>query len=203
MINVIFVIKDKVSKFFTLFPYIIVLFLKSICNLFLIKHQEPPKIPTFVNRFEKSLRTLSNLYYGEFVYVLTDIVDSTYLWNNYTMMMREIIRIHHTIGTRLIYENNGYEVKKEGDSYFAVFEDIQAARNFAIIFMNEIDHRCNQFGPSVKLRIGIEKGFCFVIKDGKELRFYGDGPNRANKLCIGCNPGEISISGNKILKFAN
>lgn len=201
MLPSIILLKEKLMRIVMAISDLLDILHTSLARVFLPKQDDPVEFETYTNRFETTLRTLSDFYRGEFVFVLTDIADSTYLWNNYTAFMSDIIKIHHRIGTILIYENNGYEIKKEGDSYFAVFENLESARNFAIFFMNEIDRRCNKFGPSVKVRIGIDKGECFVVRDGESLRFYGDGPNGANRLCSSCEPGEISIYGERILKF--
>eukprot|EP00755_Sulcionema_specki_P001207 Sspe_Gene.116522::Locus_105821_Transcript_1_1_Confidence_1.000_Length_1165::g.116522::m.116522 len=49
--------------------------------------------------------------------VSTDIQDSTAIWESTPGVMKEALQVHDAVVRALIIQNNGYEVKTEGDSF--------------------------------------------------------------------------------------
>lgn len=140
------------------------------------------------NKFEKKLFKYQNYSRKHFYYVSTDIVDSTRLWNIDPGTMSKNIEFHHRIGSMLIHSCEGYESKKEGDAYFAVFENGQDAIEFANEFQNALKGR-------LILRIGICEGEALIVNVDEKYVFIGEASNKANFICNAGDPFEVLISG--------
>ena len=69
---------------------------------------------------------------GDVTMVFTDVEGSTSLWEADSVAMHDALRIHDQIIRRSIAEHNGYEVKTEGDAFYAVFHDPIDAMSFAL-----------------------------------------------------------------------
>jgi len=64
--------------------------------------------------------------------VLTDIEDSTALWEANPQAMRKALALHDQTMRRLMAENYGYEVTTEGDAFVICFHEAADALNFTL-----------------------------------------------------------------------
>ncbi|KAM0685705.1 hypothetical protein COBT_003082 [Conglomerata obtusa] len=140
------------------------------------------------NRFEKKLFQMKEYTRANFYFVSTDIVDSTRLWNVDPKTMSKHIEFHHRIGSILIHNCEGYESKKEGDAYFAVFENGLDAFRFANEFQNALKGR-------LMIRIGICEGEALIVKVDEKYIFIGEACNKANFICNAGDRFDFLISG--------
>lgn len=88
------------------------------------------------------------------ILVITDIINSTSLYNESPLPMRQSLDIHRNIIKSLKVKYNGHIVADEGDSYYLVFETARNAINFCIEFVKTHNENIKLF----KVRIGINKG---------------------------------------------
>lgn len=140
------------------------------------------------NKLEREICQLPNYSKSNFYFVSTDIVDSTMLWNRSPEFMRREIAHHHRVGSMLIHEFDGYESKKEGDAYFAVFKNLRNAIKFAIEFKKSM-------AGHLSLRIGISKGEAVIVFVDERYLFMGNASYHANFVCDAGDTDEILIDG--------
>ncbi|KAM0676927.1 hypothetical protein BDAP_002520 [Binucleata daphniae] len=149
-----------------------------------------------INKLEKKISSLPNFSKDHFYFVSTDIVDSTRLWNTKPNYMRREIAYHHRVGSILIYQLDGYESKKEGDAYFAVFDNLINAVKFATEFQKLMMGR-------LSLRIGISKGEAIVVHVDERYLFLGNAATHANSVCDAGDADEILIDGYNYFSMNN
>ncbi|ADM11696.1 class 3 adenyl cyclase-like protein [Encephalitozoon intestinalis ATCC 50506] len=124
---------------------------------------------------------------GNLILVITDIVDSSNLWNCFPDAMNRTIVFHDEIARRLCKEHGGLEVRNEGDSFLFVFTDIPNALDFSIEFYREIKcissnlknlyyeesgDRKTDLLP-IGIRIAVSKGH-IMVRHNEFLEIYGD-----------------------------
>eukprot|EP00917_Polyrhabdina_sp_WS-2016_P024664 GHVP01053257.1.p1 GENE.GHVP01053257.1~~GHVP01053257.1.p1 ORF type:complete len:1356 (+),score=248.01 GHVP01053257.1:31-4098(+) len=64
---------------------------------------------------------------GNVAFAFTDIKNSSENWTEYPLIMHAAIQLHSDLMRRLLRRLGGYEVKKEGDSFFAAFPNPELA----------------------------------------------------------------------------
>ncbi|KAM0674073.1 hypothetical protein GVAV_002593 [Gurleya vavrai] len=102
--------------------------------------------------------------------------------------MYKYVGRHHRVGSVLIHDLNGYESKKEGDAYFAVFEDAESACEFAKNFMRDLKKR-------LWIRIGICEGEAMIFRVDNKITFLGDVCTMVDNVCNAADPHEILVCG--------
>ncbi|AFN83183.1 class 3 adenyl cyclase-like protein [Encephalitozoon romaleae SJ-2008] len=122
---------------------------------------------------------------GDLVLVITDIVDSTSLWNCFPDAMHRTIEVHDEVARGLCKAYGGLEVRNEGDSFFLVFTDIRNALDFSIRFYREIE--CISFN--------FRHAFTKRVREGKETEFL------PLKIRMAMNKGPIMLCHNKFLEI--
>lgn len=144
---------------------------------------------------------------GDLVLVITDIVDSTSLWNCFPDAMHRTIEIHDEVARGLCKASGGLEVRNEGDSFFLVFVDIRNALDFSIGFYREIERISFSFRHTfasrtmkngetgflpLKIRMAINKG-PIMLRHNEFLE--GDAVAKTFGM-LGHSNGKICISQN-------
>lgn len=89
-------------------------------------------------RSERSDSSLG-LPYGRAAICLTDIENSTSLWEANPKLMRKSLVLHDRIIRTLIAENFGYEIDTEGDAFFLAFHEASDALNFAVRLQEDLN----------------------------------------------------------------
>lgn len=106
---------------------------------------------------------------SQFCYiVLTDIVQSTCLWNKNRFKMAKCIVEHDRIAHNLIKNHNGIELRNEGDSFLILFYNQKEALNFAIEFYYQIRKINYDNEHNIGIKIAINYGKINALKKSKE-----------------------------------
>lgn len=103
--------------------------------------------------------------------VLTDIVQSTCLWNTNRFKMAKCIIEHDLIAQKLIKNNNGVELRNEGDSFLILFYNQTEAMNFAIEFYYQIRKIDYDNDNKIGIKIAINYGEINTLNRSKEKVF--------------------------------
>ena len=69
---------------------------------------------------------------GTVTIVFTDIQNSTELWEKFGDRFKPVLEAHNNILRNACKENNGIEVRFEGDSYILAFQNPADAVEFAV-----------------------------------------------------------------------
>lgn len=91
---------------------------------------------------------------GKAALVITDIVNSTRLYNENPLRMRHFLDIHMKMVRSLLKKYSGHVVANEGDSFHLVFQYIENGIRFA----QELARQHREFIPYFAVRIGVNKG---------------------------------------------
>lgn len=116
------------------------------------------KLTSFTNE-EKSLKTTNNVFEeiseersivslkkecsaptGNVSMVMTDIKGSSELWSTFPQIMHSVIALHNDLLRGLLRHVGGYEVKKEGDSFFATFQTTEMAIKWCLMAQTHLLH---------------------------------------------------------------
>ncbi|KAG5860089.1 hypothetical protein KMI_03g05400 [Encephalitozoon hellem] len=139
--------------------------------------------------------------------VITDIVDSTSLWNCSPDAMHRTIEVHDEVARGLCNAFGGLEVMNEGDSFFLIFTDIRNALDFSIGFYREIErisfkfkHTCPKKTGKDKevgllplnIRMAVNKG-PIMLHCNEFLEIYGDAVTKTLEM-LNHSSGKICIS---------
>lgn len=68
---------------------------------------------------------------GDVTLLFSDVENSTVLWDEVPLLMRDALAVHNRIIRSLMQKHSGYEVKTEGDSFMIAFATVRAAVTFA------------------------------------------------------------------------
>lgn len=94
------------------------------------------------------------------VVVLTDIIDSTRLYEEDPLNMKNCMILHYKIVYSLLKNYKGHIVSNEGDSFHLAFQHFDTAVRFCEAFLKK--HSCEI--SLFKVRLGISKGNLCVRK---------------------------------------
>lgn len=120
--------------------------------------------------------------------VVTDIINSTRLYNENPIYMKQMVDAHDILAKVFVRRFNGHIVANEGDSFNVVFQHANEAINFCKEFRNSLASN----GINLRVRVGINKGNMFVRKCcgykcfGKPVDDVIDfiKHNKGNEICI-------------------
>ncbi|MET0459491.1 MAG: adenylate/guanylate cyclase domain-containing protein [Ilumatobacteraceae bacterium] len=123
--------------------------------------------------------------------MLTDIEDSTRLWEHHATAMEHVVPGNHELTSEIVARHGGRVLKSTGDGALALFaEAIDAVDAAADVQRTLATHRWPEIGE-LRLRIGLNTGICKVF-DGDVL---GRPPNLASRLQAAGHGGQILLSG--------
>jgi predicted ATPase/class 3 adenylate cyclase len=123
--------------------------------------------------------------------LLTDIQDSTWLWEHYPDDMEHVVPDHHQLAGASVGGHGGQVIKSTGDGILAVFTDAANAVAAAIDIERRVTSRTWPGIRDLQLRIGLDSGACKLI-DGDVM---GRSPNLAARLQSAGHGGQILLSG--------
>lgn len=92
--------------------------------------------------------------------VVTDIINSTRLYNENPLYMKQMVDAHDILAKVYVRRFNGHIVANEGDSFNIVFQHADEAINFCKEFRTALVSN----GINLRVRTGINKGHMFVRK---------------------------------------
>ncbi|KAM0671596.1 hypothetical protein CWI42_060940 [Ordospora colligata] len=136
--------------------------------------------------------------------VVTDIADSTDMWNRQPDAMYRTIELHDEMARKLCIEHGGCEIRNEGDSFLLAFTDINDALKFCKEFHRNVLAAFRSWMPfisimrrkvlPIKVRIAVCQGPVVLSRDSV-LNVHGETVSKIysmkahpDKICIhnGC-----------------
>ncbi len=123
--------------------------------------------------------------------LLTDIQDSTWLWEHHPEEMEVVVPDHHRLVGEVVLRLRGWVIKSTGDGIMALFRDAADAVDAAVEIQQEVRARRWPGIGELRVRIGLNSGRCKVT-DGDVL---GRLPNLAARLQAAGHGGQILLSG--------
>jgi class 3 adenylate cyclase len=122
--------------------------------------------------------------------LLTDIADSTHLWERHPDEMETVVNQHHDLVASAVTAKSGRVVKSTGDGVLALFADATDAVGSAIEIQRKIPTLHWPAVDVLSVRIGIDTGVCRLGR-GDVL---GRPPNLAARLQSAGHGAQILVS---------
>lgn len=108
------------------------------------------------NKMKKKIKRAINYEKHDDVYiVLTDLCNSTHLWNTDRFKMAKVIKEHDKIFYKYMEQNNGIELRNEGDSFLAVFFTKDECLNFVHGFYKDVSDISYDDDTKVGVKIAV------------------------------------------------
>ncbi len=127
---------------------------------------------------------------GTVTFLFTDIEDSTRLWEEAPVAMRDALARHDAMIRDAVTTHGGSIVKMTGDGVLAVFSAANDALQTAIAVQRALtDEPWGTTGP-LAVRMGLHTGEAYE-RDGD---YYGQAPNRAARLMGLAHGGQVLVS---------
>jgi class 3 adenylate cyclase/tetratricopeptide (TPR) repeat protein len=123
--------------------------------------------------------------------LMTDIEESTRLWEHHPDAMEAVVSGHNEIVSGGVARREGRLVKLTGDGALAVFADAAAAVAAAVEIQRELLGRSWPGVGDVGVRIGLDTGVCHDV--GGDI--LGRPPNLASRLQSAGHGGQILVTG--------
>src|SRR6478672_2935993 len=117
---------------------------------------------------------------GTVTFMLTDVVSSTRLWDQYPEAMRQALTRHDELIEGLVAAHAGVLVRPrgEGDSRFAVFARATEAVAAACAIQRALHAEPWPLPEPLGVRLGLHTGEA----DLRDRDYYGSAPNRCARL---------------------
>ena len=146
---------------------------------------------------------------GRAVLCLTDVENSTVLWEADPIAMRHALNLHDEIIRELRAQHGGYEIDTEGDAFFLAFHTANDALNFALQLQERLreadwDEDILQFGEAaasgdhrgLRVRVGVHMGDVATTQNAVTGRLEYRGPTleRAKQIEGMAQGGQILVS---------
>lgn len=138
---------------------------------------------------EKMKRSVRLECEGVYV-VLSDIAQSTFLWNKDRFKMARCIFEHDKICSTLIKQYNGIQVRNEGDSFLIAFKDKEDSISFANRFFTEVSNIVYSKKEKIKVKVVVNyelidtrtfKGLFYArMEDTYKISRH----TKTNKICL-------------------
>ena len=135
---------------------------------------------------------MNSLPSGTVTFLMTDVEQSTRLWELFPDRMRAALLRHDTLARTRIEQHNGILVKPrgEGDSLFAVFERPTDALNAALDFQHALLAEAWDADVVLRVRMALHTGDA-DLRDGD---YYGATVNRCARIRSAAHGGQILLS---------
>jgi class 3 adenylate cyclase/tetratricopeptide (TPR) repeat protein len=127
---------------------------------------------------------------GTVTFLFTDIKDSTRLWEEHPVAMRDALARHDALVRAAVVEHRGYVVKTTGDGVLAAFGTAPDALTGAVAAQQALlAEPWGATGP-LSVRMGLHTGEA----QAREGDYYGQAPNRAARLMGLAHGGQVLLS---------
>ncbi|HVT76621.1 MAG TPA: tetratricopeptide repeat protein [Acidimicrobiales bacterium] len=127
---------------------------------------------------------------GELTFMFTDIEGSTRLFRELGDGYRPLLARHHAIVRSALASHDGYEVKTEGDSFFAVFTRPESAVAAAVAIQSDLAAESWPHAARVRVRIGLHTGEAEAV-DGDYVDLA---VHRAARVAGAGHGGQVLVS---------
>ncbi|CAG0934149.1 partial Putative HTH-type transcriptional regulator, partial [Planctomycetaceae bacterium] len=132
---------------------------------------------------------------GNVTLVFTDIEGSTRLWERYGDAFKASLDAHNQIIRKALTAHGGYEVKTEGDAFFAVFSKPVEAAQFSLDVQRELPTIRLSGDDAIRVRIGLHTGEPLVEFDSAgRADYFGPAVNRAARISSAGHGGQTLMS---------
>ena len=121
--------------------------------------------------------------------MITDLEDSTWLWDHHPDVMEDVIAAHGRLVHQLV-GSEGRVVKSTGDGVLAAFDDAASAVRVAVEVQRETERASWPEIGRVAVRIGLNTGSCRLMSDD----VLGPAPNLAARLQSAGHGGQILLA---------
>jgi predicted ATPase/class 3 adenylate cyclase len=128
---------------------------------------------------------------GTVTFLFTDIEGSTRLLQRLGDGYRQIQDRHTDILRRAIATAGGYEVRTEGDAFFAAFDSAAGSVRAAVAAQRELDGQPWPDGVELRVRAGLHTGEGVLGGDD----YLGLDVNRAARIAAVAHGGQVLLSG--------
>ncbi len=133
---------------------------------------------------------------GNVTLVFTDIEGSTRLWERYGDAFKASLDAHNQCIRKALASHHGYEVKTEGDAFFAVFSKPVEAALFSLDVQRELSAIRLSGDDAIRVRIGLHTGEPLVEFDAQgKADYFGPAVNRAARISSAGHGGQTLMSG--------
>jgi predicted ATPase/class 3 adenylate cyclase len=133
---------------------------------------------------------------GNVTLVFTDIEGSTRLWERYGDAFKASLDAHNHCIRKALATYHGYEVKTEGDAFFAVFAKPVEAALFSLEVQREMPSIRLSGDDAIRVRIGLHTGEPLVEFDAQgKADYFGPAVNRAARISSAGHGGQTLMSG--------
>lgn len=122
--------------------------------------------------------------------LLTDIEDSTRLWEQHPDTMESIVRDHNDLIAEVVHATGGDVARLTGDGVMALFTDGPDAVHAAVGIQRSFRDRAWPVVGALRVRIGLNTGRC-TLHSGE---VFGRPPNLASRLQSVGHGGQILMS---------
>ena len=123
------------------------------------------------------------------IFLFTDIVGSTRLWEQMPDAMSAAVARHDALLRDIVLSHSGSVVKMAGDGIHAAFADAELALAAAANIQRRLRDE-SRHGFTLAIRCGLHAGTA-VARDGD---YFGTSVNRAARLCDAANGGQVIFS---------
>jgi predicted ATPase/class 3 adenylate cyclase len=130
--------------------------------------------------------------------LLTDIQDSTWLWERHPDEMEVVVPEHHELVGTAVDRHGGTVITSTGDGVLAVFDDAVTAVHAAIEIQRVVAARTWPGIGELHIRIGLHSGPCKLTNGD----IIGRSPNLAARLQSAGHGGQILLSGDTAAECA-
>ncbi len=126
---------------------------------------------------------------GTVTFLLSDVVSSTELWQDFPEAMPDALRDHEQIVRAVLASSGGYEFGTAGDSFAVAFATAADAVQAATDVQRALE--AHEWGAvRIQIRIGLHSGQA----EERDGRYFGPVVNRAARIESLAGPGHILIS---------
>ena len=129
---------------------------------------------------------------GTVTFLLTDVEQSTRLWERFPDQMRAAVARHDALGEACVTQHGGTLVKKQGagDSLFATFAQAKDGLTAAIALQSALAAEDWPSNTPLQVRVSLHTGEA-EMRDGD---YYGTTVNRCARIRDTAHGGQILIS---------
>jgi class 3 adenylate cyclase len=129
---------------------------------------------------------------GTVTFLLTDVEESTRLWDCHPEAMQVALARHDAIAETVFHQHGGALIKArgEGDSLFAVFARAGDAAAAALALQQALNLEPWPTGVTIRCRVAIHTGAC----DPRAGDYYGAAVNQCARLRTTARGGQVLLS---------
>lgn len=123
-------------------------------------------------------------------FLVTDIVDSTRMWDAAPRRMADALMIHDRIVSDAIQSSGGVLFKHTGDGMMAAFPDVTSTVECAEAIQRRLGDQEWETPEALRVRVGVDVGEV----EARGGDFYGPPVNRATRLTGAAHGGQVLVS---------